>query len=194
MAVKAAANGFASLRKADMRLLPHPRPFTGLPHSPRPVQAAAMPSPADERAWLEQARSLQRATLDGHAPLLLRGKNLGLLCDDDTRPAAVLFRASASALGAHVAHIGMDLGERSPAQEVARTAQLLGRLYDAIECQGLARTLVGQIAEQSGIPVYDGMALDAAQLTRLALLLGPESALADNRRLALQALLLHSIP
>lgn len=152
-----------------------------------------MPSAADEQAWLEQARTLQRAARAGRAQLLLRGRNLGLLCDDDTRPAAVLFRASASGLGAHVAHIGMSLSERSSAQDVVRTARLLGRLYDAIECQGLASALVGQIGEQSGIPVYDGMALNAARLTRLALLLGPESALADNRRVALQALLLHSI-
>ncbi|HMO48441.1 MAG TPA: ornithine carbamoyltransferase [Rubrivivax sp.] len=165
----------------------------GLTRSSRPMQAAAAPSAAEEQAWLEQARTLQRAVRAGRTQLLLRGKNLGLLCDDDTLPAAVFFRASASELGAHVAHIGMSLSERSPAQEVARTAHLLGRLYDAIECQGLAGALVGQLAELSGIPVYDGMALNAAQLTRLALLLGPESALADNRRVALQALLLHSI-
>ena len=176
-----------------MRLLANPRPFMGLTPSPSQLQAHAAPSAAEEQAWLERARTLQRAALAGRTQLLLRGKNVGLLCDDDTLPAAVLFRGAASELGAHVAHIGMSLSELSPAQEVAHTARMLGRLYDAVECQGLASALVRQIADLSGIPIYDGMALNAAQLTRLALLLGPESALGDNRRVALQALLLHTI-
>ena len=149
--------------------------------------------PSEERVLLEQARTLQRAALSGRPQLLLRGKNVGLLCSDDTQPAAVMFKRAATELGAHVAHIGMSLSERSPAQDVARTARLLGRLYDAVECQGLASVLVRQIAEASGIPVYDGMAADAAQLTRLALQLGPDSALTDNRRFALQALLVQTI-
>ncbi len=192
-AVKAAAECFASLRTPDMHPLTHTRLLMALPRPPARPEPPARLSPDEEPALLERARALQRAAQHGRTQPLLRGKNLGLLCSDDTQPAALMFRHAASELGAHVAHIGMSLSERSPAQDVVHTARLLGRLYDAVECQGLAGTLVLQIADVSGIPVYDGAAADAVQLTRLALQLGPESALADNRRFVLQALLLHTI-
>lgn len=162
------------------------------PPSPAPPEDSAWP-PWGEHVLLDRARALQRAAQSGRAQPLLRGKNLGLLCADDTQPAALMFRHAAGELGAHVAHIGMSLSERSPAQDVVHTARLLGRLYDAVECQGLASALVMQIADISGIPIYDAAAANTVQLTRLAMLLGPESALADNRRFALQALLLHTI-
>jgi ornithine carbamoyltransferase len=165
----------------------------GLSRSSADLQPPATPLPGEDPAVLERARTLQHAAQCGRIQPLLRGKHLGLLCDNDTRPAAQLFRQAAAELGAQVAHIGMSLSERSPAQEVAHTARMLGRLYDAIECQGMAGALVGQIAELSGIPVYDGLAADDARLARLALLLGPDAAAAQNRRFVLQALLLHSI-
>ena len=112
----------------------------------------------------------------GRVQPLLRGKNLGLLCADDTQPQALLFRQAASELGAHVAHIGMSLSEASDPQEVAHTARMLGRLYDAVECQGLDSALVQQIADVAGIAVYDGLASDERLTSRLAAQLGNEAA------------------
>jgi ornithine carbamoyltransferase len=155
--------------------------------------ALALFSPIDEKALLDQARTLQRSAAAGRVQPLLRGKNLGLLCADDTQAQALLFRQAASELGAHVAHIGMSLSEHSSAQEVAHTARMLGRLYDAVECQGLPGTLVQQMAEVAGIAVYDALACNESLIARLASQLGGEAELAQNRRFALQALLLHSI-
>ncbi len=155
--------------------------------------ALATLSPLDERALLERARLLQRSAAEGRVLPLLRGKNLGLLCADDTQAQALLFRQAASELGAHVAHIGMSLSERSSAQEVAHTARLLGRLYDAVECQGLPAALVRRMAELAGIAVYDALATNEPLITWLAAQLGNVADLAQNRRFALQALLLHTI-
>jgi ornithine carbamoyltransferase len=145
----------------------------------------------DDDALLDQARVLQRAVAAGRAHPLLRGKNLGLLCADDTQPDALLFRQAASELGAHVAHIGMSLSEQSSTQDVLHTARLLGRLYDAVECQGLPAALVRQMAEAAGIAVYDALARNEALISRLAARLGGD--VETNRRIALQALLLHTI-
>jgi len=171
----------------------------GSTHTPRPTPAPAPApapaslSPGDDKTLLDQARSLQRAAMAGRVQPLLRGKNLGLLCADDHQPQALLFRQAASELGAHVAHIGMGLSEHSAAQEVAHTARMLGRLYDAVECQGLSSALVQQMADVAGIAVYDGLACDEALIARLAAQLGDETAAGDNRRFVLQALLLHTI-
>jgi ornithine carbamoyltransferase len=165
----------------------------GFARMPRHSSASAKLSPSDEKSLLDQARSLQLAAASGRVQALLRGKNLGLLCADDTRQQALLFRQAASELGAHVAHIGMSLSEASDPQEVAHTARMLGRLYDAVECQGLDSALVQQIADVAGIAVYDGLASDDGLISRLAAQLGNEAAAAENRRFVLQALLLHTI-
>lgn len=153
----------------------------------------AVLSPIDETALLAQARALQRDAAAGRAQPLLRGKNLGLLCADDMQAPALLFRQAASGLGAHVAHIGMSLSEHSSVQEVTHTARMLGRLYDAVECQGLPSALVPQMAAVAGIAIYDALACNEALIARLARQLGGEAELAQNRRFALQALLLHTI-
>lgn len=155
--------------------------------------ALASFSPVDEKTLFDQARTLQRSAAAGRVQPLLRGKNLGLLCADDTQAQALLFRQAASELGAHVAHIGMSLSEHSSTQEVAHTARVLGRLYDAVECEGLPSALVQQMAAVAGIAVYDALAGNEALIARLARQLGGEADIGRNRRFALQALLLHTI-
>jgi ornithine carbamoyltransferase len=151
-------------------------------------------SPAEESALLASARTLQHAAVSGLTQPLLRGKNLGLLCHDDTQPEAVLFRRAATELDAHVAHVAMSLSERSTALEVAHTARMLGRLYDAVECQGMADALVQQVADGAGgVAVYAGIASPHHPTARLADQLGDETSPADNRRFVLQALLLGTI-
>ena len=150
-------------------------------------------SPHDVTAVLANARSLQRAAEAGQTQLLLRGKNLGLLCEADDDGGAALFRRAAVELGAHVAHIRPSLSELSTPQEVQHTARLLGRLYDAVECQGMAPALVQQVSNDAGVPVYDGIASQDHPTAKLANLLGSDTPPADNRRFVLQAVLLSTI-
>ena len=193
MPVKLRERRLVRLRQLSMLPHTHPRLFMGSARTPRHAPAPASLPPGDEKALLEQARSLQRASAAGRVQPLLRGKNLGLLCADDTQAQALLFRQAASELGAHVAHIGMSLSECSAAQEVTHTARMLGRLYDAVECQGLPTAMVQQMAEVAGIAVYDGLASNERLISRLAAQLGDEASAGDNRRFVLQALLLHTI-
>jgi ornithine carbamoyltransferase len=70
---------------------------------------------------------------------------------------------------------------------------MLGRLYEAVECQGLEPALVQQIGQHAGIPVFDGAAMRGHPAEQLAELLGDKTPLADNRCFLLQALLLDAI-
>jgi len=155
--------------------------------------APPAPASAEERLLLEQARNLQRVASAGRVQPLLRGKNLGLMCADDQQPGAARFRLAAGELGAHVAHIGLGLSAQSDAQEIAHTARVLGRLYDAVECQGADAELVQHLARTSGISFFDGLASKDPRPLRIARLLGSEADLESNLRYALQAVLLHSI-
>jgi ornithine carbamoyltransferase len=154
-------------------------------------------APRDATLVLDHARSLQRAAAAGELRASLRGRKLGLLCeacdDDDLDGDAALFRRAAVELGAHVAHIRPSLTELSTQPEVQRTARMLGRLYDAIECQGMAADLVHQVGVEAGVPVYDGVASPKHPTARLADLLEGNASKSDKRRFVLQAVLLSTI-
>ena len=147
---------------------------------------------ADVDALLASARALQRAARAGTTQRLLRGKNYGLLCETDDGEAD-LFRRAASELGAHVSRIRPSLSELSTPGEVQHAARLLGRLYDAVECLGMAPALVRQVGDGAGVPVYDGLASARHPTARLAVLLGGDASEADNRRFVVQAVLLGSL-
>jgi ornithine carbamoyltransferase len=144
-------------------------------------------------ALVEQAGALRRAYADGSPVPLLRGRNLGLLCPDATTPAARLFREAAGALGAQVAHIKADAYAIGGDVELESTARVLGRLYDTVECQGLAPGVAQQLAALTGNVVCDGLAVDGGVMDRLARRLGGSLERSDNRRFALQALLLRRL-
>jgi ornithine carbamoyltransferase len=150
-------------------------------------------SAAEEIAVLDQARALRAAARKGVTQPMLRGKNFGLLCDREDQPEALLFRRAAVALGAHVAPIRPSLSERSTPGEVQHTARLLGRLYDAVECQGSSQALAARIGAEAGVPVYGGVASASHPTAKLAAILGDDGASDDNRCFVVQAILLTTV-
>jgi len=167
-----------------------PRPMFASHHI---SQAFDHMSSHDVDTVLANARSLQRAARAGTTQPLLRGKNFGLLCEADDGHDAALFRQAAVELGAHVANIRSNPSRLGTPQEVQHTARLLGRLYDAVECQGMSPALVQQLGNDAGVPVYDGIASNTHPTAYLAGLLGEETSPADNRRFVLQAVLLSTL-
>jgi len=157
-----------------------------LPH----LITAANLAPSDRETLLAGARALHRAAVAGALPRLLEGKNIGLLCATPDAEAAALFERAAGELGARVARISPGLSPASGDESLRRTARTLGRLYDAIECQGLAGELLQQLRAEAGVPVYDGIACTRHPSAALVAELGDEGAAADSRRHVLQALLL----
>lgn len=128
------------------------------PPSPGPPGSDPTTALPAAPALLVSARALQASARAGQTQALLRGKNLALLCADAGSADALLFRRAGSALGARVAQVRPEFSTLSDETQVQHTARLFGRLYDAVECQGLERALVARIAAAAGVPVYDGLA------------------------------------
>jgi ornithine carbamoyltransferase len=137
---------------------------------------------------IDMAIKLREASLLGRTQKLLRGKNLGLLCDDDTQPDALLFQHAAAELGAHVAHVAARACNTDAPDALDTAARLFGRLYDAIECQGMDAERVHRLARGSDIAVFDGVATPRHPTAALAARMSGVDA--DNRRFMLQAVLL----
>ena len=152
-------------------------------------------SPRELAALVDDARALQRSAEAGATQPLLRGRRFGLLhaAGDAGRDDMALFDRAAIELGAQVAHISPYLTELSEPLEVEHTAHMLGRLYDALVCQGMAPALVRQLSAEAGIPVYVGIASPSHPLAKAADLPGPASSAADKRRYLLQALLVRGM-
>jgi ornithine carbamoyltransferase len=149
-------------------------------------------STCDARLLLAQARALQSLIDAGHGRSLLRGKNLGLLCDADDREDGLRFRRAATDLGARVAQIRPDLSADSPNSKVIDTGRMLGRLYDGIECVGLNAEVVKCLGAAANVPVFDGISSVNHPTARLAAQLdGRQSD--ESHRLMLQAILLSSL-
>lgn len=146
-----------------------------------------------EARLLDLARYFVRASLTQALPPLLQGKHLGLLGGTPTDEAQALFRAAAESLGGRVAVVHTGLSVTSSPREVRDTARLLDRLYDAVECQDLDPMMVGRIAAQLHIPVFEGAATPRHPTARLAQWLDDRTSWADSRRFVLQALLVESI-
>lgn len=150
-----------------------------------PDMSALLARAREVPAW-QSASTAQPAA--GQRPL--QGKKLGLVCSAADEPDARLFTRAATALGAQVATLRPSLSSLSTAAEIQRTARVLGRLYDALDCIGLPHELVLRIGAEAGVPVFDGLASAAHPAHRLARRLAAEPGSDEWRCIVIQAVLL----
>ncbi|MBW8846586.1 MAG: ornithine carbamoyltransferase [Burkholderiales bacterium] len=162
-----------------------------------PASRPRPPAPAshrteEEQALLARAKALQRDAAQLPKPLL--GKRLGLMSAAPDSEDAQLFRQAAQELGAHVALIPAATepleGDADPLPGVGR---LLGRLYDAVECQGLSEAVVNDLAAVARIPIYAGLAGHGHAIFRLARAWQTSAPLIQRRHWLVQATLLATL-
>lgn len=112
------------------------------------------------RALLATAEALRSRHAASDTSGLLKGVNIALLCDQPgASEDAFIFEQAATRLGARVARIRSSDAGLGASADLAATARLLGRLYDAIECQGVDERVIAQLDAHSGIVVYNGIGL-----------------------------------
>ena len=148
-----------------------------------------------EMDLLLKAESLAAASLTGKLGTPLRGKNIGILCEDAGSAAAMLFKSAASELGAHVVCIPITLTDRSALTVIRDTAVLLSRLYDAVECLDMSPLLVELMQESADVPLFFGLSSDVHWTAGLATRMPRRSGLRSTaRRHMLQAALVQALP
>jgi ornithine carbamoyltransferase len=115
--------------------------------------------PADARQQvLDMAGVLERAAIGGHAVQTLRDKNVAVLCESDDCPGLDNFRRAAAALGARVTHIRPSDALATSIHGSDAVGNLLGRLYDAIDCHGVTPEVLDWLARTTGKPVFNELA------------------------------------
>jgi ornithine carbamoyltransferase len=159
------------------------------PRQARPA-AADPPGQAAAQSLLQRARELQR--LPARYEQVLQGRRLGLMSATPDGEDARLFERAARGLGAYVALIAPPEAGVGP-QQLDDIGRLLGRLYEAVECQGLGPAVVDQLAAAGNVPVFDGLADASHWLADLASDWADPAPLPQRRCWLVQAMLLAAL-
>lgn len=124
---------------------------------PRKLWSVESLSHAELLDVLDTARRLKTAGPEGRAGVPLRGRNLALLDDLPPSDDAGSLRSAARGLGAQVSHLRPSDARISAQAIDTATVRMLGRLYDAIDCEAMPPALVADVAREAGVPVFNGL-------------------------------------
>jgi len=102
----------------------------------------------------EHLKDLKKRGIPHH---YLEGKNIALLFEKTSTRTRSAFSTAAIDLGAHPEYLGandIQLGKKESTED---TAKVLGRMFDGIEFRGFSQKMVEELAEFSGVPVWNGL-------------------------------------
>lgn len=99
-------------------------------------------------------KALKKAGIPHH---YLEGKNIALLFEKTSTRTRSAFTTAAIDLGAHPEFLGANDIQLGKKESVEDTAKVLGSMFDGIEFRGFSQKAVEQLAEFSGVPVWNGL-------------------------------------
>lgn len=114
-------------------------------------------SPQEINFLLKLSADLKAAKYAGTEVPQLRGKDIALIFEKDSTRTRVGFEVAAYDQGARVTYLGPTGTHIGHKESVKDTARVLGRIYDAIEYRGFGQSIVEELAEYAGVPVYNGL-------------------------------------
>ena len=114
-------------------------------------------TPKEIQYLLDLARDLKRAKYAGTEQPRLKGKNIALIFEKTSTRTRCSFEVAAYDQGAHVTYLGPSGSQIGIKESMKDTARVLGRMFDGIEYRGFAQTTVEQLADYSGVPVWNGL-------------------------------------
>ncbi len=87
----------------------------------------------------------------------LEGKNIALIFEKTSTRTRAAFTTACIDLGAHPEYLGKNDIQLGKKETVLDTAKVLGSMFDAIEFRGFKQEHVEQLAEYSGVTVWNGL-------------------------------------
>lgn len=106
---------------------------------------------------LDLSRDLKRAKYAGTEQQRLARKNIALIFEKTSTRTRCAFEVAAYDQGAHVTYIDPGSSQIGHKESMKDTARVLGRMYDAIEYRGSSQTIVQELADYAGVPVFNGL-------------------------------------
>jgi ornithine carbamoyltransferase len=104
---------------------------------------------------LDLSKDLKQKKRIGIKGNMLEGKNIVLLFEKTSTRTRAAFEVAALDEGAHVTFLSnSQMGKK---ESIKDTARVLGRYYDGIEFRGFKQETVEELAENAGVPVWNGL-------------------------------------
>ena len=114
-------------------------------------------TPQEIRYLLDLAKEFKALKRAGVPHRYLQGKNIVLLFEKTSTRTRCAFEVAGMDLGMGVTYLDPGSSQMGKKESIPDTARVLGRMYDGIEYRGFSQKLVEELAEYSGVPVWNGL-------------------------------------
>jgi len=114
-------------------------------------------SPSEIHFLLKLADDLKKAKYSRTEQQRLKGKNIALIFEKTSTRTRCAFETAVYDQGANVTYLGPTGSQMGTKESMKDTARVLGRMYDAIEYRGFEQKKAEELAQYSGVPVYNGL-------------------------------------
>ena len=114
-------------------------------------------TPAEIRYLLDLAKNFKDLKRAGTPHRYLEGKNIVLLFEKTSTRTRCSFEVAGMDLGMGVTYLDPGSSQMGKKESIADTAHVLGRMYDGIEYRGFSQKIVEELAENAGVPVWNGL-------------------------------------
>ncbi len=109
------------------------------------------------RYLLDLSKKFKEMKMTGIPHRYLEGKNIVLLFEKTSTRTRCAFEVAGMDLGMGVTYLDPGSSQMGAKESIEDTARVLGRMYDGIEYRGFSQEIVEELAENAGVPVWNGL-------------------------------------
>jgi ornithine carbamoyltransferase len=106
---------------------------------------------------IELSAELKTAKKAGREKAALAGKSIALIFEKTSTRTRCAFEVAAFDQGAHTTYLDPTSSQIGHKESAADTARVLARMFDGIQFRGKEQATIEELAEHSGVPVFNGL-------------------------------------
>ncbi len=114
-------------------------------------------TPEEIRYLIDLAKDFKNKKHKGIEHTYLKGKNIVLLFEKTSTRTRCSFEVAGLDLGMGVTYLDPGSSQMGKKESISDTAKVLGRMYDGIEYRGYSQKIVEELANNAGVPVWNGL-------------------------------------
>lgn len=114
-------------------------------------------TPAEITYMIDLAENFKNLKRAGVPHAHLTGKNIVLLFEKTSTRTRCSFEVAGRDLGMGVVYLDPASSQMGKKESIEDTARVLGRMFDGIEYRGYGQSIVEELAENAGVPVWNGL-------------------------------------
>ena len=114
-------------------------------------------TPVEIQYLIDLAVQLKAAKKTGAEQKTLADKNIALIFEKTSTRTRCAFEVAAFDQGAQVTYLGPSGSQIGHKESMKDTARVLGRMYDGIEYRGYGQSIVEELGQFAGVPVWNGL-------------------------------------